>query len=143
LEREPNVKIVRRPAPINQGDKGRDLLIEWYISNQNVISKDHPPISLIKVVGQCKASQSTVGKNKVQDIRDTVESHDSVGYFLAVSTQISAPLTEKLEELQLKGIWTYWWNRDDIETRLAKNIDLIPLYPKVLKVKHQVKFVEK
>ncbi|WP_421830425.1 hypothetical protein [Larkinella sp.] len=143
LEREPNVKFVRKPAPINQGDKGRDLLIEWYILDSQSISKTTPPSSLVRIVGQCKASNKTIGKNKVLDIRDTVETHNASGYFLAVSAQISGPLTEKLEDLKSKGIWTHWWNRDDIEKRLSKNQDLIPYFPKVLKAKNKVKFVDK
>lgn len=143
LEREPNVKTVRKAAPTNQGDKGRDLLIEWHVRNSNVLSDTNPPTSLIKIVGQCKASTSTVGKSKVPDIRDTVETHNAQGYFLAVSSQISGSLTEKLEDLQAKGIWTEWWNREDIEMRLSKNQDLLPLFPKVVKAKHKVKFVEK
>lgn len=142
LEREPNVVSIRKVSPINQGDGGRDLLIEWNIRNERIVSEVRPPTSLIKVVGQCKSSNKSVGKNKVLDIRDTIESHNAQGYFLAVSTQISAPLTEKLEELQLKGIWTEWWNRDDIEIRLSKNQDLLPAFPKVVKAKHQIKFVE-
>lgn len=142
LEREPNVVSVRKASPINQGDKGRDLLIEWKVRNANIVSKAHPPTTQIKVVGQCKSSAKSVGKKKVLDIRDTVESHNAQGYFLAVSTQISAPLTQKLEELQSKGIFTEWWNRDDIEIRLSKNQDLLPLFPSVVRAKHQIKFVE-
>jgi len=143
LEREPNVRSVRRPAPINEGDKGRDLMIEWSVLDLTYMSEEHPPTSLIKVVGQCKTSNTTVGKSKVQDIRDTVETHNSTGYFIAVNTQISGQLTEKLEDLQLKGIWTFWWNRDDIEMRLSKNQDLIPWFPKVIRAKQQIKFVDK
>lgn len=143
LEREPNIKSVRRPAPLNQGDKGRDLIIDWAIPNEDAMTVTSPPTSVIKVVGQCKASNSTVGKNKVLDIRDTVETHNASGFFLAVSTQISAPLTEKLEELRSKGIWTQWWNREDIESRLLKCIDLVAGYPKVLKPKNKVKYVDK
>lgn len=143
LEREPNVSLVRKPAPINQGDKGRDLLIEWYILDSQIISETTSPSSLVRIVGQCKASDKTIGKNKVLDIRDTVETHNASGYFLAVSSQISGPLTEKLEDLRSKGIWTHWWNRDDIEKRLSKNQDLIPHFPKVLKAKSQIKFIDK
>ncbi|SMD42421.1 Restriction endonuclease [Aquiflexum balticum DSM 16537] len=143
LEREPNVKTVRRPAPINQGDKGRDLLIEWNVIDETIVSEVHPPSKIIKIVGQCKTSTNTIGKNKVIDIRDTVETHNSSGYFLAVNTQISSPLTEKLESLKNNGIWTSWWNREDIELRLSKNQDLIPNFPNVVKVKHKVKFVDK
>ena len=76
-------------------------------------------------------------------MRDTVETHNSQGFFLAVNTQISSALTEKLESLPSQGIWTSWWNRDDIEMRLSKNQDLIPMFPNVLTSKDQVKFVDK
>lgn len=142
LEREPNVSIVRKPAPVNQGDKGRDLLIEWCVINPSALSKVTPPTSLIRVVGQCKASNSAIGKDKVQDIRDTVETHNALGYFLAVSTQITNPLTEKLESLAAKGLWVHWWNREDIELRLSKNEDLISQFPKVVKSEGKVKFIE-
>ena len=83
LEREPNVKSVRRPAPINQGDKGRDLIIEWNVINE-YMSDTTPPKKLIKVVGQCKSGKSTIGKGKVLDMRDTVETHNSQGFFLSL-----------------------------------------------------------
>ncbi len=143
LEREPNVVIVRKPAPINQSDKGRDLLIEWNVLDANIISDETPPTSSIKFVGQCKTGKKTIGKNKVQDIRDTLETHNSNGYFLAVNTQISAPLTEKLEELKDRGFWIEWWNKEEIESRLSNNQDLIPLFPKVIKAKSKIKFIEK
>lgn len=143
LEREPGVISVRRAGPLNQGDKGRDLAIQWSIPNGNIASETEPPFITIDVVGQCKASNKTVGKNKVLDIRDTIETHQSSGFFLAVTQQITVSLTEKLEQLKASGIWTQWWNREDIEKRLSKNQDLIPLFPKVIKSKQQVKFVEK
>lgn len=142
IEREPNVVSVRRPAPTNQGDKGRDLLIEWAYINPTVLSDKTPPSSLFKFVGQCKTSNKTIGKNKVLDIRDTLETHNSDGYFLAVNTQISASLTEKLEELKTKGFAVEWWNKEDIENRLSNNQDLIPLFPKVVNVKNKIKFVD-
>ncbi len=143
LEREHSVKSVRRASPVNEGDKGRDLIIEWNVIDSNILSETIPPFRLIKVVGQCKASHKTIGKNKVLDIRDTVETHGASGFFLAVSSQISASMTEKLEALRANGMWTQWWNRDDIEMRVSKNQDLLPLFPKVLKAKHTIKFVEK
>lgn len=143
LEREPDVIAVRKPAPINQGDKGRDLLIEWNVIDSTIISKKVAPTSLIKFVGQCKTGNKTIGKNKVQDIRDTLDTHSSRGYFLAVNTQISAALTEKLEELKGKGFFVEWWNKEDIESRLSNNPDLIPLFPKVIMSNSKIKFVDK
>lgn len=142
LEREPKVRSVRKPAPLNQGDKGRDLIIEWNVIRSYVDSEETPPTSLIKFVGQCKTSKKTIGKNKVQDIRDTIDTHNSKGYFLAVNNQISAPLTEKLEELKSRGYSVEWWNQEDIELRLRKNPDLIPLFSKVIIAKNKVKFIE-
>lgn len=142
LERDVKVKRVRIAAPTNQGDKGRDLIIEWEVVNRkNGFHEDVPPAQILKVVGQCKASNGSVGKSKVQDIRDTVEHHDADGFFLAVSTQITYPLTETLEKLN-KKLWTDWWNRDDIEFRLNQNQDLISKFDKVLKVNKSIKIVE-
>lgn len=143
LEREINVNFIRKPAPTNEGDKGRDLIIEWNIPaiNQSI---NQPPLKTIKVVGQCKTSRkSSIGKNKVQDIRDTVETHNSEGFFLAVNTQLSAALTEKLESLKKMGIWTLWWNREDIELRLSKNPDLIPYFPQVISTHEKIKFIDR
>lgn len=142
LERDVKVRRVRIAAPTNQGDKGRDLIIEWEVVNQNYgFHGNIPPAQVLKVVGQCKASNGSVGKSKVQDIRDTVEHHDADGFFLAVSTQITYPMTETLEKLN-KKLWTDWWNRDDIEFRLNQNQDLISKFDKVLKVNKSIKIVE-
>lgn len=142
LERDVKVRRVRIAAPTNQGDKGRDLIIEWEIVNKNqTFNSNISPAQILKIVGQCKASNGSVGKSKVQDIRDTVEHHDADGFFLAVSTQITYPLTETLEKLNQK-IWTDWWNRDDIEFRLNQNQDLIPKFDKVLKINKSIQIVE-
>lgn len=142
LEREVKVKRVRIAAPTNQGDKGRDLIIDWEVVNLNhSFSQGVPPSQIQRIVGQCKASNNSIGKSKVQDIRDTIEQHDASGFFLAVSTQITNPLTETLEKLNQKQLWTDWWNRDDIEFRLNQNQDLIPKFDKVLKIKNTIKFV--
>ena len=143
LELEPGVLSVRKPAPVNQGDKGRDLLIEWSIANKHITSQTDPPTFVIKVVGQCKVCSSTVGKSKVLDIRDTVETHDSSGYFLAVNTQISAALTEKLENLKSKGIWTEWWNKEEIESRLSKHPEILAKFSDIIQAKDKVKFYKK
>lgn len=142
LERDVKVKRVRIAAPTNQGDKGRDLIIDWEIADKNqLFYKGVPPSQIRKIVGQCKASNNSIGKSKVQDIRDTVEQHDASGFFLAVSTQITNPLTETLEKLSQKKLWADWWNRDDIEFRLSQHQDLIPKFDKVLKIKNTIKFV--
>jgi hypothetical protein len=136
LERDVKVKRVRITSPTNQGDKGRDLIIDWEIVDENQkFSETIPPSRILKIAGQCKTSNTSVGKNKVQDIRDTIEHHNAAGFFLAVSTQITNPLTEALEKLNQKQLWSDWWNRDDIEFRLNQNQDLIPKFDKVLRIK--------
>lgn len=142
LEREQTVKSVRKASPTNQSDKGRDFVIEWSIPNPTITGEKSPPSVVVRVVGQCKASVKSIGKDKVRDIRDTVETHNATGFFLAVSSQVSAALTEKLEALNSKGIWTQWWNRDDIEMRLSRNQDLLPQFSKLLKARFAIKFVE-
>jgi hypothetical protein len=144
LEREFGVLSVRKPSPVNQPDDSRDLIIKWNVleSDTDSLSSETPPRKAINVVGQCKAMNKSVGKSKVQDIRDTLDTHSASGFFLAVSTQISAALTKKLESLRSQGIWTDWWNRDDIELRLSRNQDIIPRFPGVLKARHSVKFVD-
>lgn len=132
LERENNITWVKKPAPLNQGDKGRDLIIDVFIKDENKFKQDEIPFKKIKVVGQCKAFNKSVGTSDVCNIRDTVELHDSEGYFLAVSSQLTLALTETLEKLRNK-MWVDWWNREDIESRLNRNQDLIPLFPKVFK----------
>ncbi|KQS91730.1 restriction endonuclease [Chryseobacterium sp. Leaf394] len=142
LERDVKVKRVRIAAPTNQGDKGRDLIIDWEIADKNqLFHQGVSPSQIRKIVGQCKASNNSIGKSKVQDIRDTIEQHDASGFFLAVSTQITNPLTETLEKLSQKQFWADWWNRDDIEFRLNQHQDLIPKFDKVLKIKNTIKFV--
>ncbi len=142
LERDNKVKRVRICAPTNQGDKGRDLIIDWEIvTKSQPFNGATPPSQILRIVGQCKASSRSIGKNKVQDIRDTVEQHDANGFFLAVSTQITNPLTETLEKLSQNKLWTDWWNRDDIEFRLNQNQDIVYKFDKVLKMKNTVKFV--
>ncbi|HBG69677.1 MAG: hypothetical protein A2W93_12070 [Bacteroidetes bacterium GWF2_43_63] len=142
LERDVKVKRVRIASPTNQGDNGRDLIIDWEIVEKNqTFNETKPPSRILKIVGQCKASNTTIGKSKVQDIKDTIEYHDATGFFLAVSTQITNPLTEALEKLNRKQLWTDWWNRDDIEFRLNQNQDLIPKFDKVVKIKNTIKFI--
>lgn len=143
LERDVKVKRVRIASPINQGDKGRDLIIDWEIVDKNQpFEETTPPSKVLRIVGQCKASNTSIGKSKVQDIRDTIEYHNASGFFLAVSTEITNPLTEALENLNQKQLWSDWWNRNDIEFRLNQHQDLIPKFDKVLKIKKTVKFVD-
>jgi hypothetical protein len=137
LELEPNVVRVRRAGVTRERDGGRDLLAEWVVLPRNASTIDQPVLNEpARIVVQCKASDSTVGKGKVQDIRDTVEFHDAEGYFLAVSSEISGPLIAHLDRLRLKLGWHIeWWTRLEIELRLRRHPDVLARYPQVVKSK--------
>lgn len=133
LERESNTLRVRKVAPLNQPDNGRDLLmLITDPSIRNQVAGESPYFEK-KVIVQCKAYSKSVGKSDVKDIRDTIEYYDYDGYFLAVSSQITTPLTDHLDRLKNKGYWIDWWNRDDIEHRLSANKDILMKYSQIIK----------
>ena len=92
------------------------------------------PTKALNVVVQVKARNPSVGKSKVQDIRDTVEGHEASGYFLIAFPQPGNSLVEHLVTLAKRGIWTNWWDRAQIETRLRKHIDLVARFADLVKV---------
>jgi hypothetical protein len=130
LERELEVKWVRKVSPTNQPDEGRDLIMEKYVPITT--DESQSPFVIRKIIVQCKAFNRSVGKGDVKDIRDTIECHNYDGYFLAVSNQITTPLTKNLERLKEKGFDINWWNRDDIEARLCTHQDLIKLFSELI-----------
>ena len=88
-----------------------------------------------RVVGQCKTSSKTIGKKEVRDIRDIVEHHEATGYFLAASSRISSDLANHLDMLRVRGgIWTEWWTRAEIETRLRRHPEVAERFPDVIRV---------
>lgn len=145
LEREPGVMWVRQASPTNERDGGRDFIVRWLvpvgqgIHGEAAVPKTdiHSPAKTLNVVVQVKALNPSVGKSKVQDIRDTVEAHDATGYFLVAFPQPANSLVEHLGALAKKGIWTDWWDRAQIETRLRKNLDLLARFSDLVKVEHR------
>lgn len=145
LEREPGVMWVRQTSPTNERDGGRDFIVCWLvpvgqgIHDEAAVPKTdiHSPAKTLNVVVQVKALNPSVGKSKVQDIRDTVEAHDATGYFLVAFPQPANSLVEHLGALAKKGIWTDWWDRAQIETRLRKNVDLLARFSDLVKVEHR------
>lgn len=135
LAREPNVSRIRKVAPLNQPDGGRDLIMEINepINFNNKNGKS--PYVTRKIIVQCKAYKKNIGKGDVRDIRDTIDSYNYDGYFLAVSSQITTPLTDYLDRLRNRGIWMDWWNRDEIEDRLTIHRDILSKYSEIVKIK--------
>ena len=142
LEREPGVMWVRQASPTNERDGGRDFIARWVVPVGHGMQGDAfaseagipTPSKALNVVVQVKALNPSVGKSKVQDIRDTVEVHDASGYFLVAFPQPANSLVEHLAALAKRGIWTNWWDRAQIETRLRKHIDLIARFADLVKV---------
>ena len=143
LEREPGVVWVRQTGPTNERDSGRDFAARWVvpigdglmgIDTAQVRAGIPTPAKALDVVIQVKARNPSVGKSKVQDIRDTVERHEANGYFLIAFPQPANSLVEHLSVLAKRGIWTNWWDRAQIETRLKKHIDLVARFADLVKV---------
>lgn len=137
LGREPNVNRVRRVAPLNQPDGGRDLIMEWNHPVTFNDEKGNSPFITKKIIVQCKAYNKSVGKSDVQDIRDSIDRYDYDGYFLAVSSQITTSLTDYLDKLRNKGLWIDWWNRDEIEERLSVHKDIVKKYDSIVNAIHE------
>ena len=146
LERESGVMWVRQASPTNERDGGRDFIVRWVVPvGDGLIGDDSivagtevpTPAKAVNVVVQVKALNPSVGKSKVQDIRDTVERHQANGYFLIAFPQPANSLVEHLSTLARHGIWTNWWDRAQIESRLRKHIDLIARFADLFKVEER------
>ncbi len=136
LELEGGVIRVRRAGVTRERDGGRDLVAEWIppvIASDVGAYASELPREPVTVVVQCKVSAKTVGKGKVQDIRDTVEHHSAHGYFLAVSSQISGPLISSLECLKRHNWFVEWWTRLEIESRLRRHPDVADRYRSIVR----------
>lgn len=135
LEREKGVSWVRQAGPTRERDGGRDFIARWTVSSDVGAPSSAPswsgdedapsPASARNIVVQVKAHRPSVGKAKVIDIRDTIERHQAEGYFLVAFPQPTNSLVEHLLALARRGVWTNWWDRAQIESRLRKNLDLL------------------
>lgn len=146
LEREAGVIWIRQASPTNERDSGRDFMARWVVpvgdgspgEESATLEEGVPtPAKALNVVVQVKALNASVGKSKVQDIRDTIERHQANGYFLIAFPQPANSLVEHLLTLAKRGIWTNWWDRAQIESRLRKHIDLIARFADLVKVEAQ------
>jgi Restriction endonuclease len=141
LEREPGVMWIRQASPTNERDGGRDFIVRWVVpvgdgqGGASSMEAGVPtPAKALNVVVQVKALNPSVGKSKVQDIRDTVERHEAQGYFLIAFPQPANSLVEHLVALGKRAVWTNWWDRAQIETRLRKHVDLLARFGDLVKV---------
>jgi hypothetical protein len=121
LKREPGVVRARLVSASNDPDGGRDILCEWITPPLfgSAVVDNVSPSKIRNVVVQCKAYRKAVNKSDVRDIRDTVEHHGADGYFLAVASHLTSPLTTHLDQMRRQGkVWVDWWTRSEIEERL-------------------------
>lgn len=131
LEQEPGVMWVRRAGPTRQGDGGRDLICERVRSayEGEPVTEDAAPTRVERVVVQCKAIARTVGKGQVQDIRDTLDLHESHAYLLVVATQVSETLARFLDQERQKGLYAVdWWTRTELDERLLRHRPVLARY---------------
>ncbi len=143
LEREKGVVWVRQAGPTRERDGGRDFLANWLIpSGQGLIRAEddvHEPATQKNIVVQVKAHHPSVGKAKVTDIRDTIELHEAEGFFLVAFPQPTNSLLGHLVALNRRGVWTNWWDRAQIESRLRFNLDLLARFSDIV-VQQERKF---
>ena len=127
LNREPWVISVKKVAPTNQGDNGRDLICEYnMLYDERGISKGDESFKIGKMIIQCKTNlkkskRSSIGKSDV-DVASTIFDYRPDGYMLVVNTQVTRDLTEMLERQKDRKEQNTirWWNAFDIEERLRK-----------------------
>lgn len=141
LEREKGVIWVRQAGPTRERDGGRDFMARWLISSGQGVARSvstrssdgvPEPATPTNVVVQVKAHHPSVGKAKVIDIRDAVERHEAEGYFLVAFPQPANSLVEHLVALARHGMWTDWWDRAQIESRLRRNLDLLSRFSDIV-----------
>ncbi|GGY43642.1 restriction endonuclease [Streptomyces djakartensis] len=137
LEREPGVVSVRSVGNANEGDGGRDHLVDWFtpIQDDNVTVDNAVNLTRkMKVVVQCKALKASIGKSKIPDILDTLDREDATGYLLAASGSVGVTAIDHLLHLRKKyRFFTDWWSRHEIEERLQRNPDIENKYPDIVK----------
>lgn len=135
LDREPWIFSVKKVAPTNQGDNGRDLICEYdMLHHEKSINKNEKSTRIGRMIVQCKTNlksskKSSIGKSDV-DLANTIFHYRPDGYMLVVNTQITRDLTEMLElqkERKEQNEIT-WWNAFDIEERLRNNPDILTRY---------------
>lgn len=135
LDREPWVLSVKKVAPTNQADNGRDLICEYNMRyNELGMTEGENSFKVGKMIIQCKTNlkeskKNSIGKSDV-DVANTIFDYRPNGYMLIVNTQITRDLTEMLERLKdrKEQDTILWWNAYDVEDRLRKHPDIQARY---------------
>lgn len=139
LDREPWVFSVRKVAPTNQGDNGRDLICEYNMSyDERGITRGDESLKIGKMIVQCKTNlnsskKTSVGRSDV-DMVNTIFDYRPNGYMLVVNTQATRDLTEMLERQKDRNEQDkiLWWNSNEVEDRLRKHPDIQARYRNIV-----------
>lgn len=136
---EPGVTRVRKVSSGREQDRGRDVMVDWYLATNLSQIPDKGEKILYKLhhlIVQCKAFSRSVNKSHVTDIRDTIDRHQADGYFLVVSSTITTGLYDYLDELRSrKSFYIDWWTRVELEDRLRRSPELAERFPRIVSTK--------
>ncbi len=83
------------------------------------------------LIGQCKAYEKSVNKSHVRDIRDTLDYYNANGFFLAVTSSITAQLIDHLCKLKEKRD-VDWWTEREIFKKLRQHSYIADRYLDIL-----------
>jgi len=114
-------------------DHGADIIAEEVIFDRLGTKQ------VRRYVVQCKHfahSGKSVGRSNVSDIRDTIEHHEANGYVLVTSTDVTASLKQRFQQIRAtQPSWSIQiWDRTTLEQRLSTHPVLIAKYfPKRLR----------
>lgn len=134
VRREPGVVRAKPVGGLNDRDGGRDILIDWRIPESHD-SPGNTHSRTVRIIAQIKSRGRSVGKQDVQDIRDTVERHGAAGYFLIAHPRMTASLVDHLDHLRSqKKFVVDWWEARDLEGRLRRHPDIAQRYPQIVEL---------
>jgi hypothetical protein len=136
LERSGQVVWIRQVGATTERDRGRDFVAEWVTATSaEELPQGVSPQVRIDVVVQCKAVGRAVNVSDVPAIIELVEEHQAHGYFLAVSTRLTAPLVDRLTALRQRKRFEVvdWWGRTEIERELRGAPDLLARFADVVR----------
>lgn len=139
LNREAWIFSVKKVAPTNQGDNGRDLICEYNtLYNKNQIPQETNSVNIGNMIVQCKTNlkdskRKSIGRSDV-DMEKTLFDYRPDGYMLVVNTQVTRDLTEALERQRDRKEQNaiIWWNSFDVEDRLRKHPDILARYKHIV-----------
>ncbi|MDJ0554136.1 MAG: restriction endonuclease [Microcoleaceae cyanobacterium MO_207.B10] len=131
LGKDPSVTWARKVGRSRAADGGRDILVDWYLrpAPWQRIAPEESPLTKRRVIVQCKAHSSSVSLSDVGDIPVVLDLHDSDGFLLVASTDLTPQLIDYLTRVpSQRKFWADWWTIPEIEQRLRANSEIAYRY---------------